>query len=72
MVEGGKTEHSHHVRTVASAEDYPLARLEDPCNDRAAPDVPRPPRYPMNVQNLYHTVDGMSHFFHSLFSQQSI
>ena len=50
--------HGHHVRTVASAEDYPLPRLEDPCNDRFAPDVPRPPRYPMNIGNLFQTVDG--------------
>lgn len=60
MVEGGQTtQHSHHVRTVASAEDYPLERLQDPCNDRTMADVPRPPRYPMSIQNLYHTVDGM-------------
>jgi hypothetical protein len=59
MVEGGQTQHTHHVRTVASAEDYPLERLQDPLNDRPMPDVPKPPRYPMNIQNLYHTVDGM-------------
>lgn len=58
MVEGGQTQHTHHVRTVASAEDYPLERLQDPLNDRPMPDVPKPPRYPMNIQNLYHTVDG--------------
>ena len=51
--------HSHHVRTVASAEDYPLERLLDPVNDRQMADVPKPPRYPMTNQNLYHTVDGM-------------
>lgn len=50
--------HGHHVRTVASAEDYPLERLLDPMNDRQIADVPKPPRYPMNNQNLYHTVDG--------------
>ena len=59
MVEsGGNTHHSHHVRTVASAEDYPLERLADPCNDRVKADVPRPPRYPMNVANLYEKQDG--------------
>jgi|Transcript_13357 serine/threonine-protein phosphatase 2B catalytic subunit len=51
-------EHHHHTRTVASAEDYPLERLEDPCNDRKMRDVPRPPRYPMTVANLYETRDG--------------
>ena len=62
MVEasGQTASHSHHhVRTVASAEDYPLERLLDPANDRQMTDVPRPPRYPMNIENLYHTVDGM-------------
>ena len=59
MVEsGGNTHHSHHVRTVASAEDYPLERLADPCNDRVKTDVPRPPRYPMNIANLYEKQDG--------------
>ena len=58
MVEGGNSHHSHHVRTVASAEDYPLERLSDPCNDRAKADVPRPPRYPMNIANLYEKKDG--------------
>ena len=56
MVESGHSH--HHVRTVASAEDYPLERLLDPCNDRKCPDVPRPPRYPMNIENLFVTVDG--------------
>lgn len=61
MVEGGHTHHSHHhVRTVASAEDYPLDRLLDPCNDRKVPDVARPPRYPLNAEQCYHTVDGKS------------
>ena len=48
----------HHVRTIASAEDYPLPRLEDPCNDRRVPEVPRPPRHPMTIENLYKTTDG--------------
>ena len=59
MVEAGGHSSHHHVRTVASAEDYPLDRLLDPVNDRKCPDVPRPPRYPMNIENLYQTVDGM-------------
>ena len=50
--------HGHHVRTVASAEDYPLDRMLDPCNDRVMGDVARPPRYPMTNQNLFDTVDG--------------
>ena len=50
--------HTHHHRTVASAEDYPLPRLEDPCGDRKVPDVPRPPKYPMSIENLYETKDG--------------
>ena len=59
MVEsGGTSHHHHHVRTVASAEDYPLDRLADPCNDRPKPDVPRPPRYPMNVANLFKANEG--------------
>jgi len=58
-------EHHHHTRTVASAEDYPLERLEDPCNDRKMRDVPRPPRYPMTVANLYETRDGTSSILHA-------
>lgn len=65
MVESGHS-HSHHVRTVASAEDYPLERLQDPCQDRKAKDVPTPPRYPMSIANLYHTVDGTPSFHSSL------
>ena len=59
MVEDkGHHHHGHHVRTIASAEDYPLERLADPCNDRPCKDVPTPPRRPMTIENLYHTVDG--------------
>ena len=51
----------HHQRTVASAEDYPLERLADPCNDRPVENVPRPPRYPMNNANLFKAdAEGMS------------
>ncbi len=49
----GHGHHHHHVRTIASAENYPLERLADPCNDRRVPDVPRPPRHPMSIENLY-------------------
>ena len=49
MVDSGH----HHVRTVASAEDYPLERLQDPNNDRQISSVPRPPRYPMSIASLY-------------------
>jgi hypothetical protein len=52
MVDSGPA-HTHHVRTVASAEDYPLPRLADPVNDRTVPTVPTPPRYPMNIANLF-------------------
>ena len=62
MVESGHSHSHHHVRTVASAEDYPLDRLQDPCQDRKAKDVPTPPRYPMSIANLYQTVDGMMSF----------
>ena len=48
----------HHHRTVGSAEDYPLERLEDPCGDRRVPDVPRPPKYPMYISNLFEQKDG--------------
>ena len=62
MVEKTKEDHSqphhHHVRTLASAEDYPLDRMLDPCNDRPVPTVPKPPRYEMTSENLFHTVDG--------------
>jgi len=58
MVEGGHHHHHHHVRTVASVDDYPLDRLLDPCNDRKVPEVPKPPRYDLSSENLYHTVDG--------------
>ncbi len=59
MVEsGGNSHHHHHVRTVASAEDYPLERLADPLGDRPKPDVPRPPRYPMSIANLYKKTEG--------------
>ena len=62
MVEGGHHHHHHHVRTVASVDDYPLDRLLDPCNDRKVPEVPKPPRYDLSSENLYHTVDGMYHY----------
>ena len=52
MVESGQ-DHTHNVRTVASAEDYPLARLADPCNDRTVPTVATPPRYPMSIDSLF-------------------
>ena len=58
MVEsGGGDDHKkhHHVRTVASAEDYPLERILDPCNDRKQNHVPKPPRYPMDNDNLWET-----------------
>jgi hypothetical protein len=52
MVDPGQAP-SHHVRTVASAEDYPLPRLADPVNDRTVPSVATPPRYPMSIANLF-------------------
>ena len=51
-------EHHSHQRHVASAEDYPLERLGDPCNDRKVPNVPRPPKYPMTSANLFEERDG--------------
>ena len=53
MVDNSGHHGHHHVRTVASAEDYPLERLLDPISDRKVPDVPRPPRYPMSIANLF-------------------
>jgi hypothetical protein len=48
MVEGAHA--SHEKRTTAAVDDYPLARLEDPLEDRAMKDVPRPPKHPLTAE----------------------
>lgn len=32
-----------------------VERLLDPCNDRQVKDLPKPPRFPLDSANLYHT-----------------
>ena len=49
---GGQPKHETQ-RTIADVQDYPYDRIEDPCGDRAIPSVPRPPKRPMSVANLY-------------------
>ena len=44
---------THEKRSTASVEDYPLARLDDPLEDRVMKDVPIPPKYPLTADNLY-------------------
>ena len=51
MVEGSHG--THEKRSTAAVEDYPLARLEDPLDDRVMKDVPTPPKYPLSVENLF-------------------
>ena len=51
MVEGSHG--SHEKRHTASVEDYPLARLADPLDDRVMKDVPVPPKYPLSIENLF-------------------
>lgn len=70
MVEG--THASHEKRTTAQVTDYPLARLDDPLEDRVMKDVPIPPKYPLTAEDLYKKQGKITHQSQALLSFLSI
>lgn len=54
MVEASSTSQKKDEIKAASDALPNLERIQDPLNDRPMKNVPKPPRYPMSSNDLYH------------------
>ena len=55
MVESSTTANT----TTTPADSYPFERILDPEGDRVMKDVPRPPRFPLALDQLFSLEKGM-------------